>query len=265
LVGPRSGAADTSRRTTFASGRGVTVLAFPDQSKEHTMGIDDLERLFKSIVAAKAESAAADRTEPVYDLLDLLRFIAGGSPEVPPGWVRLQCEAQHRLTAAMSAVPGRSAIRVTAVCAFSSRPAFRLTADDAVVRGIYRRTLAKARHTCQACGRAGRVWESLSQHRVLCPRCAAPEAVAADLDNLETLSLRVRHSMEAVPVTDIPTRLVDTIAALDAEGRYGAPVEGGRSQINQEAITPEEFERWCNWLLQLRESPALVDALRSVR
>jgi Zn finger protein HypA/HybF involved in hydrogenase expression len=230
------------------------------------MGIDDLERLFKSIVAAKAESAAADRTEPVYDLLDLLRFIAGGSPEVPPGWVRLQCEAQHRLTAAMSAVPGRSAIRVTAVCAFSSRPAFRLTADDAVVRGIYRRTLAKARHTCQACGRAGRVWESLSQHRVLCPRCAAPEVVAADLDNLEMLGLRVRHSMEAVPVTDIPARLVDIVAvALDASERDGSLIEGAKPRVFQEAITPEEFERWCNWLRQLRESPALVDALRSVR
>ncbi len=138
------------------------------------MGIDDLERLFKSIAATKAAAAAAERPEPVYDLLGLLRFIAGGSPEVPSGWVRLQREAQHRLTAAMSAVPGRSAIRVTAVCPFSSQPAFRLTTDDAVVRGIYRRTLAKARHTCQACGRAGRVWESLSQHRVLCPRCAAP-------------------------------------------------------------------------------------------
>ncbi len=230
------------------------------------MGIDDLERLFQSIAAAKTEAAAAERNEPVYDLIGLLRYIAGGSSEVPSGWARLQREAQHRLTAAMAAVPSRSAIRVTEVNAFSSRPAFRLTAEDTVVRGIYRRTLAKARHTCQACGRAGHVWENLSQYRVLCPRCAAPEVVAADLDNLETLSRRVRHSVEAVPVTDIPARLVDAIAAvLDAGEPNGAPVEGGRPRINQEAIAREEFERWCNWLLPLRESPLLVEALREVR
>ncbi len=230
------------------------------------MGIDDLERLFKSIAAAKAESTAAQETEPEYDLLGLLRYIAGGSPEVPSGWARLQREAQNRLTAATSTVPGRSAVRVTQVNGFTSRPAFRLTADDAVVRGIYRRTLTKARHTCQVCGRAGHVWENLSQYRVLCPRCAAPEVVAADLDNLETLSVRVRRSAEAVPVTDIPARLVEIIAvALDAGERDGAPVEGAKPRIIQEAITPEEFERWCNWLLKLRESPALVEALRSVR
>jgi hypothetical protein len=200
------------------------------------------------------------------ELRELLCQAAGGSPDVPSGWARLQRDAELMLRSAVSDALGRSELRITGVYVLASRPFVQLSSPDRVVHGIYRRAVACARHTCQVCGRAGRVWEELSQFRVLCPRCAAPHAITADLDALEQVRAQRRQPSDTVPVAEIPPRLLAAITAAlaTAEGVDGANDRTERNTRRRTTINREEFERWCDWLFALRHSAKFEEAITSV-
>jgi hypothetical protein len=228
------------------------------------MAIDDLIRALKALPDAPHALDVSASSDTQSDLVNVLLEAAGGANDVPPGWRHLQHDAERMLQSATAAVESRRELRVTNLYVLGSKPVVRLSVHDPVMHGIYRRTLARARHTCQVCARAGRAWDCLSQFQILCARCAAPHAVAADLDTLEALRDRQRRATHDAPVIELPVRLAATIAAaLDNSG-------GGCGQVvrpNPPAhpTTGDEFERWCAWLLALRESPKFVEALGLTR
>ena len=229
------------------------------------MGIDDLIRMLKSTNTVQPGLVDGTGSGPQSELLAVLRQAAGGTPCVPPGWARLQRDAERMLRTAASTVASRRELRVTDIYVLGSQPVVRLSNHDPVVHGIYRRTLARARHTCQACGRAGRTWSCLSQFQVVCARCAAPYAVAADLDALEELRDRQRRAGRDAVVAEIPPRLANTIALVlrDAED-YGTGDDFLRTSAAR-PLTRDEFDPWCSWLLELRDNPKFAEALALVR
>ena len=122
------------------------------------MGIDDLIRMLEASTEGLNSLSTRDGSTPEPELSRVLREAAGGLPAVPTGWSRLQRETERMLQSATGAVESRGVLTVTGVYVLASQPYVRLSAEDPVVHGIYRRALARARHTCQVCGRAGRVW-----------------------------------------------------------------------------------------------------------
>jgi hypothetical protein len=229
------------------------------------MGIDDLIRMLKASTEGRNSVSTRDDSTPEPELSRVLREAAGGLAAVPTGWSRLQRETESMLQSATGTVGSRGALTVTGVYVLASQPYVRLSAEDPVVHGIYRRVLARARHTCQVCGRVGRTWNDLSQFQVLCTRCAAPHVIAADLDRVEELRDLTRRSDGDAVVVELPVRLANIIAELldttkdCSTGEHPGPMSTART------LTAEEFDRWCYWLLALRENPVLVQALASVR
>ena len=229
------------------------------------MGIDDLIHALKALPNAPHTLDGGGSSDPQSELLSVLRQAAGGATDVPPGWRRVQRDAQRMLQSAVATIESRWDLRVTDLYVLGSQPLVRLSAHDPVVHGIYRRTIARARHTCQVCGRAGRAWDCLSQFQVLCPRCAAPHVVAADLDTLQALRDRQRHASHDSPVAEFPVRLAATIAAALPQPRDSSEAQDARPTQAVRPVTRDEFERWCGWLLALRDDPRFSAALDSVR
>ena len=229
------------------------------------MGIDNLVRMLNAATEQKRSPCSEGASTPEAELCRVLRDAAGGLDAVPPGWERLLRETERMLTSAAATVASRSALKVTGLYILASKPHVRLSSDDTVVHGIYRRALARARHTCQVCGRAGRTWNDLSQFQVLCVRCAAPHVIAAELDRVDELRDFQRRADRSADAPELPERLSNVIAELlDATrdvraGERAAPKSAARPR------TTEEFNRWCDWLLALRENPVLVAALASMR
>ena len=102
----------------------------------------------------------------------MLRREAGGMVTVPPGWLQVLRHALRDLTSACREVPHRHsrATHVAAVMAAVGKSS-RFVADP-VVEGIYRKALARARNTCQLCGRHGRAGDGDKDAGIYCPRCA---------------------------------------------------------------------------------------------
>ena len=226
------------------------------------MGIDDLIRALKSLPEVQLASDAGAISGPQSELLSVLRRAAGSAPDVPPGWGRLQRDAERMLGSATATLTSRHELRVTGLYVLGSQPVVCLSTHDPVMHVIYRRTLARARHTCQVCGRAGRAWDCLSQFQILCARCAAPHAVAADLDALQALRDGQRRASHGVPVAELPVRLAATIAAVLTPTAHGER-QDARHAPPAHPASREEFERWCAWLLALRENPKFAQALGS--
>lgn len=229
------------------------------------MGVDDLIRAIRALPTTQSSTGVNAESGPNADLLDALRQAAGGVPDVPRGWARLQREAERTLRSATSTVEFRQDVRVTEMYVLGSQPFVRLSSDDPILHGIYRRTLARARHTCQVCGRAGRTWNCISQFQVLCPRCAAPHVVAADLDTLEALREGQRRASHDAPLPALPVRLAATIASALSlfEDVNRHPYVHSTSIARP--VSRDEFERWCNWLLKLRDDPRFTEVLESTR
>lgn len=207
------------------------------------MGIDELIHAHKPTIAVRSDSETCTSSVPQSELDRVLRQATGGAPKVPPGWGRLRQDAERMLLSATASVASRRELRVTDVYMFGSQPVVRLSAHDPVVHGIYRRTLARTRHTCQSCSRAGRVWECLSQFRVLCARCAAPHVVAAELDTVEALRERVRRAPKDSPIGELPPRLAAVIAtALHTEAQTRPHDDSRRTQLAR-ATTRDELDR----------------------
>jgi hypothetical protein len=229
------------------------------------MEIDDLIRALKSFPEAQSALDTGASSGRHSELHSVLRQAAGGTHDVPPGWCSLQQDAERMLQSASATVESRRELQVTHLYVLGSQPVVRLSKHDRVVHGIYRRTIVRARHTCQVCARAGRAWDCLSQFRVLCARCAAPHAVAADLDMLQALRDRQRRAGHDAPVAELPVRLASTIADGLSHSRNDGEVQHARPAQLVRPTTHEEFERWCAWLLALRESPKFVEALGLTR
>lgn len=230
------------------------------------MGNDKLNYVLTASPTPRPRQDAGNNSGPGIDLRDLLCQAAGGTADIPIGWSRLRHDAERMLQSATTDVGLRRELRVTGVYVLGSTPVVHLTGHDAVVHGICRRTVARARHTCQICGRTGHVWECLSQFQVLCARCAAPQVVAADLDALEALRQRRGSANQSIPVAELPARLVTAIAmALDTATSDGSCGQPRVNQSTRHAITRQEFDRWCQWFLALRESPKFVELIGSAR
>ena len=229
------------------------------------MGIDDLIRMLEASTEGLNSLSTRDGSTPEPELSRVLREAAGGLPAVPTGWSRLQRETERMLQSATGAVESRGVLTVTGVYVLASQPYVRLSAEDPVVHGIYRRALARARHTCQVCGRAGRVWGDLSQFQVLCTRCAASHAIAADRDAVENLRDRQRRAGHMAPVAEIPPRLATAIGELLNAAMDCGTSEGSGCTPDVRPITTDDFDRWCGWLLKLRDNPKFAEALASVR
>ena len=229
------------------------------------MGIDDLVRMLNAATEQKRRPRSESASAPEAELCRVLRDAAGGLDAVPPGWGRLLRETERMLASAAVTLASRSAITVTGLYILASKPHVRLSAEDAVVHGIYRRALTRARHTCQVCGRAGRTWNDLSQFKVLCPRCAAPHVIAADLDRVQELRDRQRGAGRNQVIADLPVRLAQTLAERLAAESDWRTSDGHRPTSTARPVTTEEFDRWCEWLLALRKNPMFAQAFASVR
>lgn len=229
------------------------------------MGIDDLIRAIKALPTPQHRPEAGADSGPTAELLGALRQAAGGAPDVPRGWTRLHHDAVRMLQSATLTVESRQNLRVTAIYILGSQPYVRLSSDDPIVHGIYRRTLARARHTCQVCGRVGRTWDCISQFQVLCARCAAPHVVAADLDTLQALREEQRRANHDAPLAELPARLAATIATAlslsDSLDRH----QDAPAMSPARPVSREELERWCAWLLALRDDPRFAEALDSAQ
>lgn len=90
---------------------------------------------------------------------------------VPPGWSQVLGHALRALGSAGRDVPHRHcrATHVAAAMAAVGKPS-RFVVDP-VVHGIYRKALARARNTCQLCGRHGRASDGDKDVGVFCVRC----------------------------------------------------------------------------------------------
>ena len=229
------------------------------------MGIDDLVRMLNAATEQQRSPCSGSASAPEPELRRVLRDAAGGLDAVPPGWERLLRETERMLASAAATVVSRSALTVTGLYILASQPHVRLSSEDAVVHGIYRRALARARHTCQVCGRAGRTWNDLSQFQVLCVRCAAPHVIAADLDRVDELRNFQRRAGRNQVIAELPARLAQTLAERLAATGYRSTADGRPTARIGRPITAEEFDRWCDWLLALRTNPIFAQAFASAQ
>ena len=229
------------------------------------MGIDNLRHILYRAGAAQRRCATGLDVADALDLTGVLRQTAGGVATVPIGWRRLQADAEIRLQSASAEVESRRDIRITALYVLGSQPVVRLSSDDEVVRGIFRRAVARARHTCMNCGRAGRVWPDLiNRFDVLCARCAGPQAALADFDVLLELRQQRRGFEQGIPVAELPRRLVAVVTvAFAAATMRPADQDGGQGRAIPQVLSRDEYDRWCRWLLELHEVSRIAQARAS--
>src|SRR5512137_956389 len=103
-VEPPSPDADTSVRTTSASGRDARVPALPETRKERIMGNDKLNYVLTASPTPRPRQDAGNNSGPGIDLRDLLCQAAGGTADIPIGWSRLRHDAERMLQSATTDV-----------------------------------------------------------------------------------------------------------------------------------------------------------------
>ena len=109
---------------------------------------------------------------PESTIVRMLRREAGGMVTVPPGWSQVLRHALRDLTSVGRDVPHRHSRATHVAAAMAAVGKSSRFVADPVVEGIYRKALARARNTCQLCGRHGRAGDGDKDAGVYCATCA---------------------------------------------------------------------------------------------
>lgn len=128
------------------------------------------------------------------------------APDVPRGLQRKLRQLIVGLWAVSRNLPRAKALADLTIEFHSGMVVAGPAANDAVVWGLLRRFTLQSKYTCHDCGRSGNTRPQLG-FRSLCPRCAAPRVLRAQLFELSEAIHDLAKEDRPIEISEIPLTL----------------------------------------------------------